>query len=97
MPKFAKTHSGPLPSVWAHQAIGTTGRPVTKQEGVLDRVKARTLILVGQGDWIYRVTEAQWLIKGIQDSRLVVFDKSGHFPWIEAPKQLLAEVDQLAK
>ena len=97
LPQFAKTDTGPLPSVWAYHAIGATGRPVTKQESLLNQVKARTLVLVGQDDWICSAAEAQRLNKGIQNSRLVVWEKSGHFPWIEAQKQFFAEVNQFAK
>ena len=64
---------------------------------MLDHVKARTLILVGHDDWICSVAEGQRLKQGIQNSRLVVLDKSGHFPWIEAPNQFFAEVVQFAK
>jgi len=97
MPQFAKTDTGPLPSVWAYHAIGAPGRPVTKQEGLLDHIKARTLVFVGQDDRICPVTEAQRLNKGIRNSRLVVLEKSGHFPWIEAPKQFFSAVNQLVK
>jgi proline-specific peptidase len=97
MPRFAKTDAGPLPSVWASHAFVAPGRPVTKQEGLLDHVKAQTLVLVGHDDWICPVAEAKRLNKGIQNSRLVVLEKSGHFPWIEAPKQFFAEVTQFAK
>jgi proline iminopeptidase len=83
--------------VWAYHSIGATGRPLTKEESLLDHVRARTLVLVGHDDWICPVTEAQRLNKGIQDSRLVVLEKSGHFPWIEAPGQFFSEIDQLAK
>lgn len=97
MPEFAKTSTGPLPSIWAHHAVGAPGLPVAKQESLLDHIKAQTLVLVGHEDWICPVAEAQRLNKGIQTSRLVVLDKSGHFPWIEAPKQFFAEVIQFAK
>ena len=96
MPQFAKTDTA-LPSVWAYHAVGATGRPVTKQEGLLDHVKAQTLVLVGQDDWVCPVSEGQRLNKGIHRSRLVVMEKSGHFPWIEAPRQFFAEVNQFAK
>jgi proline iminopeptidase len=97
MPQFAKTDTGPLPSVWAYHAFGAPGRPVTKQEGLLDHVKGSTLVLVGHDDWVCPVAEAQRLNKGIQNSRLVVLEKTGHFPWIEAPNQFFSEVIQFAK
>lgn len=96
LPRFAKTDTA-LPSVWAYHAVGATGRPVTKQESLLDHVKAQTLVLVGHDDWICPVTEGQRLNKGIVNSRLVILDKSGHFPWIEAEKPFFAEVVQFAK
>lgn len=96
MPRYAKTDTM-LPSIWARRAVGTPGLPVTKEESVLDHVKAKTLILVGHDDWICSVAEGQRLNQGIQNSRLVVLDKSGHFPWIEAPNPFFADVVQFAK
>jgi pimeloyl-ACP methyl ester carboxylesterase len=95
MPRFAKTDTM-LPTIWARRAV-EAGLPVTKQESVLGHVTAQTLVLVGQDDWICPVTQGQRLKNGIQNSRLVVLDKSGHFPWIEAPEPFFAEVVQFAK
>jgi proline-specific peptidase len=96
MPRFAKTDTA-LPSVWAYHAFDAPERPVSKQEGLLDHVKAQTLVLVGQGDWICPVAEGQRLNQGIRNSRLVVLEKSGHFPWIEGPNRFFAEVVQFAR
>jgi pimeloyl-ACP methyl ester carboxylesterase len=96
MPRFAKTDTA-LPSVWAYHAFGAPERPVSKQEGLLNHVTAQTLVLVGDADWICPVAEGQRLNQGIPNSRLVVLEKSGHFPWIEAPKQFFAEVVQFAR
>ncbi|HEV2396507.1 MAG TPA: alpha/beta hydrolase [Candidatus Sulfotelmatobacter sp.] len=95
MPRFAKTDTM-LPTIWARRAV-EAGLPVTKQESLLDHVTAQTLVLVGHDDWICPVTQGQRFNKGIRNSRLVVFDKSGHFPWIEAPEPFFAEVVQFAK
>ena len=95
MPRFAKTDTM-LPTIWARRAV-EAGLPVTKQESLLDHVTAQTLVLVGQDDWICPVTQGQRLNRGIANSRLVVLDKSGHFPWIEAPEPFFAEVVQFAK
>lgn len=96
MPRYAKTNTA-LPTVWAHQAVGTPGLPVTKEESVLDHVKAQTLVLVGHDDWVCPVAEGQRLNKGIRNSRLVILEKSGHFPWIEAPEQFFGEVERFAQ
>jgi pimeloyl-ACP methyl ester carboxylesterase len=95
MPRFAKTDTM-LPTIWARRAV-EAGLPVTKQESVLGHVTAQTLVLVGQDDWICPVTQGKRLKRGIANSRLVVLDKSGHFPWIEAPEPFFAEVVQFAK
>jgi len=95
MPRFAETDTM-LPTIWARRAV-EGGLPVTKQESLLDLVTAQTLVLVGQDDWICPVTQGQRLNKGIHNSRLVVLDKSGHFPWIEAPELFFSEVVQFAK
>ena len=95
MPRFAKTDTM-LPSIWARRAV-EAGLPVTKQESLLDRVTSQTLVLVGHDDWICPVTQGLRLEKGIQNSKLVVLEKSGHFPWIEAPERFFAEVVQFAK
>lgn len=95
MPRFAKTDTM-LPTIWARRAV-EAGLPVSKQESLLDRVRASTLVLVGQDDWICPVPQGQRFKKGIQNSRLVVLDKSGHFPWIEAPEPFFADVVQFAK
>lgn len=96
MPKFAKTDTM-LPSIWARRAVESPGLPVSKQESLLGDVRAQTLILVGHDDWICPVTQGERLKKGIPNSRLVVLDKSGHFPWIEAPTPFFNEVVQFAK
>jgi proline iminopeptidase len=96
MPQFAKTDTA-LPSAWAHQAVSAPGLPLTKEESLLGQVKAKTLILVGRDDWICPVSQGQRLNNGIQNSRLVVLENSGHFPWIEAPQQFFAEVNRFAK
>jgi len=96
MPRFAKTDTM-LPSIWARRAVEAPGLPITQQESLLDHVKAPTLVLVGHDDWICPVTQGERLNKGIPNSRLVVFDKSGHFPWIEAPAPFFDAVVQFAK
>jgi len=97
LPRFAKTDTGPLPSVWAYHAFAAPDKPLMKEDGSLDRIEAQTLILVGRADWICPVAEAEHIRKGIRNSRLVVLDKSGHFPWIEVSERFFAEVIRFAK
>lgn len=48
-----------------------------------------TLIVAGRHDWITPVTQAEEMHALIQDSQLVVFEKSGHMPFIEEHAQFL--------
>jgi len=97
LPRFAKTDTGPLPSVWAYHAFGAPDKPLMKEDGSLNRIEAQTLVIVGQADWICPVAEAERIHQGIRNSQLVVLDKSGHFPWIETPEQFFAEIIRFAK
>ena len=83
--------------MWAYHAFGAPDKPLMKEDGSLNRIEAQTLVIVGQADWICPVAEAERIHQGIRNSRLVVLDKSGHFPWIETPEQFFAEIIRFAK
>lgn len=51
----------------------------------LHEIGCRTLLLVGRDDFICPPSQAQLMHAHIPQSRLVVFERSGHFPWIEEP------------
>ena len=53
--------------------------------GRLGEISAPTLILAGRHDWITSIEQAQQLNAGIHRSRLVIFEESGHYPFIEEP------------
>jgi proline iminopeptidase len=46
-------------------------------------VRCPTLVTVGRTDWITPVSSAETIASLIPDSRLVIFEKSGHSPQIE--------------
>jgi pimeloyl-ACP methyl ester carboxylesterase len=58
----------------------------------LPKVKAKTLVLSGRFDWICPLEEAQLIHAGIAGSQLVVFDQTGHIPWIEERDRFFAVV-----
>jgi proline iminopeptidase len=61
----------------------------------LSQIQLPTLVLAGREDWIMPVREGgERLHAGLPDSRLVVFEQSGHFPWIEESEPFLAVVRQ---
>jgi proline iminopeptidase len=52
---------------------------------------APTLVVVGR-DVICPPSQAKRLRDGIPDSELVVFEQSGHFPWLEEPEAFFGAV-----
>ena len=53
----------------------------------LDRIKVPTLLVVGADDVMCSLKESQRLHLGIPNSRLLVIEKAGHFPWMEQPEE----------
>jgi proline iminopeptidase len=92
IPRLAKTNTGSVASIWVNRALVAADKPPMEQERVLDRVEAQTLILVGRVDWVCPVSVAERIHKAVRQSRLVILDNAGHFPWIENPQQFFAEV-----
>jgi proline iminopeptidase len=62
------------------------------QTTLLEKVRASALVMVGRHDWICPVPVAERLHAGIGNARLVMFEDSGHFPWIEEPEKFAAEL-----
>ncbi|NIP61105.1 MAG: alpha/beta fold hydrolase [Gemmatimonadetes bacterium] len=59
----------------------------------LGEIRVPTLVLVGRHDWITPPAEgAGRLLEGIPDARGVVFEESGHFPFMEEPERFLTTV-----
>jgi proline iminopeptidase len=52
----------------------------------LDEISAPTLVLVGKDDFICPPSRAKILQEGIPNSEMVVFENSGHIPYIEEPE-----------
>ncbi len=51
----------------------------------LGEIHTPTLILVGRDDFICPPSQAHILHEGIPNSELVIFENSGHLPWVEEP------------
>ena len=51
----------------------------------LGEIRTPTLILVGRHDFICPPSRAKIMHEGIPGSELVVFERSGHFPYLEEP------------
>lgn len=58
----------------------------------LSRIRAPTLILVGRHDFNCGPTYAEELRRGIAESRVVTFERSGHMPQVEETEAFVAAV-----
>lgn len=59
----------------------------------LDEIEAPTLIMVGCHDPQYPPSASEELAAGIPDARLLYFEHSGHYPFIEEPEPFWAAAD----
>ncbi len=59
---------------------------------LLGEIRAPTLVLVGHDDVICPPSQAAILQAGIPNAELVVFEGSGHFPFIEEPDRFVGVV-----
>ncbi|MBN3848863.1 MULTISPECIES: alpha/beta hydrolase [Burkholderiaceae] len=82
-------------SLYAFEAQNAADKEAgSDQTALLDQVRAPTLVMVGRHDWICPVPVAERLHAGIGNARLVMFEESGHMPWIEEPEKFAAELIQ---
>jgi proline iminopeptidase len=61
-------------------------------EGKLQEVKVPTLVLGGGDDFLAPPSQVKRLSNGISTSTTVVFESSGHFPYLEEPERFLSVV-----
>ncbi len=55
----------------------------------LPEITVPVLMITGRHDWITSVRQAEELVAGLPRGRLVVFEDSGHYPFIEEPGRFL--------
>jgi proline iminopeptidase len=94
LPLALEQLSGPISSYafTAHfTAEAASGIDQTKTLGA---IKAKTLIMVGRHDYICPVALSERLHEGIAQSSLVIFEESGHLPWIEESDAFFAELER---
>ena len=90
-------HSAPLEEI-RRLAGATTYRlatrkavlPTFREYDVRERlaeISAPALVVVGRHDWITSVGQAEALASGLPNARLVVFEQSGHMPFVDEPEE----------
>jgi pimeloyl-ACP methyl ester carboxylesterase len=81
----------------ALQAYTADGMTDPSLLGELSSVRVPVLVVWGAADRIYPLEHGEAFAKAIPDARLVVLDKAGHLPQLEAPSALLAAVLDFAR
>jgi proline iminopeptidase len=90
-------HSAPLEEI-RRLAGATTYRLATRKAVLptfrdydvrerLGEISAPALVVVGRHDWITSVGQAEALASGLPNARLVVFEQSGHMPFVDQPEE----------
>ncbi|HXQ72734.1 MAG TPA: alpha/beta hydrolase [Pyrinomonadaceae bacterium] len=77
--------------------IESVGRREDFLDGQLDKIKTPTLIVWGREDGLVLLSEGERLKKDIANSKLVVFDRCGHFPQVEKAGEFNAAVLEFLK
>src|SRR4030088_150954 len=86
--------SGPISSyAFASQFAADAAFPIDQTKS-LGAIRAKALIMVGRHDYVCPVALSERLHKGILESRLVIFEESGHLPWLEEPNAFFAELER---
>jgi proline iminopeptidase len=63
----------------------------------LKKIRAQTLIVAGRQDPACPLAESEAIQSGIAGAKLVAIDRTGHFPWLESPKEFYPPVVQFLK
>jgi proline iminopeptidase len=66
-----------------HNFAFSVNQPNYDIKASLPTINCPTLVTVGRDDWITPVESSEKIVSLITDSRLVIFEKSGHSPQIE--------------
>jgi proline iminopeptidase len=59
----------------------------------LESIRCPTLVIAGRHDWITSVAQAEALARGIPRSDLMIFEDSGHYPFIDEANHFLQVVE----
>jgi proline iminopeptidase len=55
------------------------------------------LLLVGDSDWIIQPEQSELMARQIRDAELVIFERTGHFPYVERNEEFLAAIRDFAR
>ena len=92
LPLAKEQLSGPISSYAFGSQFAVDAAFPTDQTKSLGAIRAKVLIMVGRHDYICPVALSERLHEGIPESTLVIFEESGHLPWLEEPDAFFAEL-----
>jgi proline iminopeptidase len=81
----------------AHNWCFEHNMPAYDLKPQLPGVRCPALVTVGRADWVTPVASAETIAALIPDSRLVIFEKSGHSPQIEEAEEFQAVLRQFIR
>jgi proline iminopeptidase len=94
LPLAQEQLSGPISSyAFASQFAADAAFPIDQTKS-LGAIRAKVLIMVGRHDYVCPVKLSERLHEGIPESLLVIFEESGHLPWLEEPNAFFAELER---
>lgn len=77
---------------WNYHLLHGKYRQSLCQEPLLDKVRAQTLMIFGRDDPICTPTQGVVTQRGIQAGTTVVYDRCGHFLWMENSEETFADI-----
>lgn len=77
--------------------IDSAGRREDFLDGQLDKIRAPTLIVWGREDGLVLLNDGERFKKDIANSKLIVFDRCGHFPQLEKAGEFNAALLEFLK
>ena len=80
---------------WNH--CSTHCMPVFNTMEMLPGIETPTLIISGADDWITPADQGQRIHDAMPNSELVIFERSGHFPYIEEEAEFFATLREWLK
>jgi proline iminopeptidase len=94
LPLAQEQLSGPISSyAFTSQYVADAAFPIDQTKS-LGAIRAKVLIMVGRHDYICPVALSERLHERIPQSQLVIFEESGHLPWLEEPNAFFAELER---
>ncbi|KZV86040.1 alpha/beta-hydrolase [Exidia glandulosa HHB12029] len=90
MPRFKSKLFTNVPQIKCWAAQDRVEEQYSEQDSQLDKIEARTLVVLGREDFICPIPVSEMLAARIQRSTLAVIEDSGHFPWIERQERFAA-------